>query len=245
MRKINLKEKILILLLGGIDISLSLTTDLFNIFNPDKKYNELLCPDNHTYESISRLITELKKDKLITIKGRKFFTTKKGINSLDWIIKTKPGKKWDRRWRAIIFDVPEKRRRERRLLRQKLKENNFVQIQKSVYLSPYPFLKEFKKLTTRVNLRDYLRFIEIAKIDKEKELVYQSFHLDRIENDYQKLLAIIKLYKQKKIKIKNNWLNLAFFKIKSKEPQIPKELLPNNWIGKRVHDEIKRITKTI
>jgi phenylacetic acid degradation operon negative regulatory protein len=245
MNKINLKEKILILLWGGIDISFSLTTDLFNIFNPNKKYRELLCPDNHTYEAISRLITELKKNKLITSKNGKFFTTKKGINSLDWLIETKPSQKWDRKWRAVIFDIPEKRRKDRESLRRKLMENNFIQIQKSVYLSPYPFLGEFKKLAKKTKLRAYLKFIEIVKIDKEKELVYQSFHLDQVEDKYKRLLSIIKLVKQKKIKIKNNWLNLAFFKIKSNEPKIPSKLLPKGWIGKRVEEEINKITNNI
>lgn len=44
---------------------------------------------------------------------------------------------WDKKWRIIIFDVPDKYRIKRETLRGKLKELGFMQLQKSVWLHPY------------------------------------------------------------------------------------------------------------
>ncbi|MEK7179409.1 MAG: CRISPR-associated endonuclease Cas2 [Patescibacteria group bacterium] len=46
-------------------------------------------------------------------------------------------KKWDGRWRMIVFDVPERRRRIRTRLRAFMNEIGFVRLQDSVWVYPY------------------------------------------------------------------------------------------------------------
>ena len=58
----------------------------------------------------------------------------------------KKQRKWDKKWRIIIFDIPEKRRIKRDLFRSKLKEMGFVQFQKSVWAYPFPCEKEINLL---------------------------------------------------------------------------------------------------
>ena len=50
--------------------------------------------------------------------------------------KKKP-KRWDRRWRIVMFDVYEKRRTVRDKFRRELKEYGFIQLQRSVWIYPY------------------------------------------------------------------------------------------------------------
>ncbi len=44
---------------------------------------------------------------------------------------------WDGKWRLLVFDIPEKHRCERRLLRFELYTSGFRRLQKSVWLTPY------------------------------------------------------------------------------------------------------------
>lgn len=47
------------------------------------------------------------------------------------------GKRWDKRYRVVIFDIPIKRKGLRDRLRRVMKECGFLQIQKSVWLHPH------------------------------------------------------------------------------------------------------------
>lgn len=46
-------------------------------------------------------------------------------------------RRWDKRYRMVIFDIPELRRGVRERLRRLMRECGFLGIQKSVWLSPY------------------------------------------------------------------------------------------------------------
>lgn len=46
-------------------------------------------------------------------------------------------RRWDGRWRVVLFDIPERRRRVRNLLRKFMQEFGFVRLQDSAWIYPY------------------------------------------------------------------------------------------------------------
>ena len=46
-------------------------------------------------------------------------------------------RRWDRRWRVVIFDIPERRKSVRVSLRRFMQEYGFVRLQDSVWIYPY------------------------------------------------------------------------------------------------------------
>ena len=46
-------------------------------------------------------------------------------------------RRWDRRWRVVIFDIPERRKSVRTSLRRFMTEYGFVRLQDSVWIYPY------------------------------------------------------------------------------------------------------------
>ncbi len=48
-----------------------------------------------------------------------------------------PPRRWDKRWRIVIFDIPESRRKARDLLRDRLIAIGFVRLQASVWVYPH------------------------------------------------------------------------------------------------------------
>lgn len=54
-------------------------------------------------------------------------------------LKIERPKNWDGKWRLIIFDIREQRRRIRDLLRRQLQELGLVRLQNSVWVHPYDF----------------------------------------------------------------------------------------------------------
>jgi len=57
---------------------------------------------------------------------------------------------WDRKWRIVFFDIPEKHRRARDALREKLKEIGFREFQQSVFIQPYPCTDEINFLVDKI-----------------------------------------------------------------------------------------------
>ena len=78
--------------------------------------------------------------------------------------------KWDGKWRFVIFDIPEKKRIARDILRSKLKEIGFIQIQKSVWACPYECEEEIAFISSVYEVERYVNYIVAAKIDHEEFL---------------------------------------------------------------------------
>jgi hypothetical protein len=72
-------------------------------------------------------------------------------------LKIRKPKKWDKKWRILIFDIVDKHKIKREALRGKLKELGFYQLQKSVWVYPYDFERE------AVLLREFLG-LEIKEV---------------------------------------------------------------------------------
>ncbi|KKS58149.1 MAG: Phenylacetic acid degradation operon transcriptional regulator, paaX family [Candidatus Nomurabacteria bacterium GW2011_GWF2_43_24] len=79
--------------------------------------------------------------------------------------------KWDRKWRIVMFDVPEKLRRLRDSLRLHFREIGLIELQKSVFVYPYPCSKEIEFILEFYNARKYVRSILAEKIDNQLHLM--------------------------------------------------------------------------
>ncbi len=79
-------------------------------------------------------------------------------------------KNWDGKWRIVVFDIPEKLRKGRDALRDKLKILGFYELQKSVFVLPFECKNEIEFVIEFFNLRKYVRFGVLESIDNELHL---------------------------------------------------------------------------
>jgi len=68
--------------------------------------------------------------------------------------------RWDKKWRLVIFDIPEKKRNVRDAFRRKLKELGFFEFQKSVFAYPYPCDDEINFVSNFLGAEEYVYTIE-------------------------------------------------------------------------------------
>lgn len=71
-------------------------------------------------------------------------------------------KAWDKRWRIVIFDIPETQREARYQIRRLLKELGFVQLQLSVWIHPLPLLEAFRRIQTAYGVAEHLFLLEVV-----------------------------------------------------------------------------------
>lgn len=168
----NTKEKILLLLLGGLAFGCSYTphkqwvvlktiSKEWKKINPEKLRRSI--NDLYRYEFIGKIE---KEDGSVG-----FYLTEKGkwraLNYKLENLRTKK-EKWDGKWRMVAFDIPEKYKRGRDALRQKLKKIGFCELQKSVLITPYDCEEEIKVLVDFFELGKYVRFGVLESVDNEK-----------------------------------------------------------------------------
>lgn len=100
--------------------------------------------------------------------------TKKGMTKaltyeLDTMQILKP-KKWDKRWRVVIFDVPEKYKDLRNAFRVRLRQLGLFQLQESVYVSPYPCFDEIEFLRELYGVAFATKYLLVEKIEDDISL---------------------------------------------------------------------------
>jgi len=79
-------------------------------------------------------------------------------------------KTWDKKWRVVFFDIPEKFRWGRDAIRRKLKELGFYELQKSVFVFPYECEDEIDFIIEFYGTRKYIRYGVFNYIDNDLEL---------------------------------------------------------------------------
>lgn len=82
----------------------------------------------------------------------------------------KPQKKWDGKWRLVVFDISKKYNKVRDLIRNKLKAMNFYKFQDSVFIYPYPCEKEIQYLREVLQIPHTIKLIRADRIENDKQL---------------------------------------------------------------------------
>jgi DNA-binding transcriptional regulator PaaX len=77
---------------------------------------------------------------------------------------------WDRKWRIVMYDVPESNRAFREDLLRSLRHLGFHEVQQSVLVYPYECRKELEFFIEAYDAREYIRYIEATYIDDDSYL---------------------------------------------------------------------------
>lgn len=176
------QKKILLTLMGGVALGLSGSPrQYFRTLKAIKKDWRKINQQNFQ-RSIKRLSDEkLLEEKILPEGSIKLVLTEKGkkearkLNILGGSIKFKKPKQWDKKWRIVMFDIPEKDRVFRDILREHLYDLNFYKLQYSVFVSPYPFEEQVLELVEIYSAQPYVRVITATKIDNEAKIKNHFF----------------------------------------------------------------------
>ncbi|HDZ85162.1 MAG TPA: CRISPR-associated endonuclease Cas2 [Candidatus Moranbacteria bacterium] len=176
-RKIRspLKRKALLLLMSGLALGLthSSRTQKYIFKNLVREWK------NIDRQYLYRIIHDFKYERLVDYRESKDGTvkivlTEKGRNkALSFKIdemKIKKPMRWDKKWRVVMFDIPEKRRRERDAIREKLKNLGFHELQKSVFVYPFSCRDEIDFIVEYFQIRNCVRYGELANLTNGAEL---------------------------------------------------------------------------
>ncbi len=201
---------------------------------------------------VSRMIQDKKIRKIKKNNKLRYEITTKGITHLQnkYFVLSYQKKRWDKKWRVMIFDIEETNRKIRDSLRYKIKQLGFGYLQKSVWVSPYNTFSYLKQFIKDNNLDSQIILIESQKLSiKNEELARIIWPIDKIKLSYieiyQKLVLINKkiddntISSSSKVNFGRIYKNLISTILR--DPHLPKEFLPKDWPYNKTINLAKKI----
>ena len=171
-----IKQKVLLLLMTGA---------LLGLTRSPKQYFKIIRTAVKDWDFIDRqylyrLIREFREERLIDYEEKangeiQIVITEQGKLTLFHYdidrMEIKKTSQWDGKWRIVFFDIPEKHRRARDALREKLKEIGFRELQQSVFIQPYSCTEEINFLIEFFEIRNWVQLAEVDQITNEPQLL--------------------------------------------------------------------------
>jgi len=151
-------------------------------------------------------------------------------------------RRWDGRWRLVLFDVPVSRNHDRKRLRRYLVQRGFGYLQNSVWITPDTLEQEKKILVGGAINVESLILLEARPCagESDEQIVAGAWDFERINGLYRRLLKILDQRPQATAGPSNprallRWLALereAWLAAVSSDPLLPQRILPANYLGK-------------
>lgn len=154
---------------------------LFEYLNPISRKNTM-----RFNQRITQALLRLERNGLIHITGewrkRKVHLTQQGEERIDalyagaYVIPLPV--RWDGKWRIVMFDVPEKRKKVRDILRMLLRSAGFVHFQHSAWIQPYPCDELVTLLRSHLGSgKGEIRYLTASLVDESDYAFRKHFDL--------------------------------------------------------------------
>jgi phenylacetic acid degradation operon negative regulatory protein len=166
-------------------------------------------------------------------------------------------KKWDGKWRLVVYSVPEKLRVLRDKIRVKLCSLGFANLSASVWISPHDLRSEIVSFVRKNRMTKYVEMFEAEYMGFRNARVFAVYIWD-IEDLRKRYQAFVRKYTALRSKserlVKESYsmdpaecfaerfcLTAEYVALRLEDPMLPLELLPANWLGlraQRLHDAL-------
>jgi len=152
-------------------------------------------------------------------------------------------RRWDGKWRMILYDVPESRSSDRKRLRRSLTERGFGYLQNSVWITPDPLIDERTSLTSTPVDVESLILLETRPCagETDSQIVAGAWNFEAINARYNRHGEVLDrlptkhLQNKKEAQRLEEWCHeerLAWNSAQSRDPLLPKRLLPAGYRGR-------------
>jgi phenylacetic acid degradation operon negative regulatory protein len=152
---------------------------------------------------------------------------------------------WDGQWRMVIYAVSEQDRAERERLRRTLSWLGFGPLATATWVSPHARLDEVDRALTVTSARLDLLTCRSRDAATDLDMVERCWDLKALGRDYQDFVARLEELPagselaclsgsdalRLRIELVSSYRHFPF-----RDPDLPVELLPDDWPGRRAHE---------
>lgn len=158
--------------------------------------------------------------------------------------------RWDRKWRLVLFDLPEKEHRLRKELHRGLRASGCGCLQGSVWISPRPVPEGSRFFENPGMDCSHLILLEAnsrgTRVDRQ--MVRSAYRFGRINELYREHLELLRegAPLDEDAEALLDWStreNKAWLDAVGEDPLLPAELLPKGYLGRKAWAARKRVLK--
>ncbi len=158
-----------------------------------------------------------------------------------------PFTQWDGNWHLVLYSLPEKRRAARHTLRTQLTWLGLGRLAAGAWISPHNREKELAGIFSDLKISGHVEMFcgQYQGFKTARQLVRRCWDLDDLADHYRDFIVryedeyreCCENHRQGRpldpqfCFIRRFWLTHEFQGIPLKDPNLPPELLPSNWIG--------------
>jgi phenylacetic acid degradation operon negative regulatory protein len=168
---------------------------------------------------------------------------------------------WDQTWHLVVYSLPEKKREIRHELRKQLTWLGFGRLESGTWISPHNRQAELKSLFSELKIEAFVEQFSGAHLGpssslklakrcwnlQELETAYQDF-VGRYAPKYEQYISQVmksQCPKPEECFIQRFWITHEFQALPLKDPNLPTELLPPDWIGSTARDLVSDYRKLL
>ena len=154
---------------------------------------------------------------------------------------------WDGRWRLLVYSIPERKREVRTELRKQLAWLGYGPLSSGSWICPHDVATDLGALIERLGIDTFVEQFTAAHTgySREHELASRCWDLSGINRRYEQFLArwepVFQAFKQRDVPDSECFVHRfmliheyrKFFFI---DPELPEELLPTGWQGRRARE---------
>lgn len=179
----------------------------------------------------------------ITLKGEKYFD--------DTLLTLKQNDKWDKKWRLVMFNIPENKRPLRDKLRRALESLGLGLLQSSVWISSYDIKEKVEAIAKRLKLEDNIKYFEVlSNPGLDKQIIDKSWDLPKLNLEYERFIqnaniALKRMGKGNGDRYNSKKLVFEYALILKKDPKLPLEFIGQNDLRGRANEIYLKLRKNI
>ncbi|MGX6444017.1 PaaX family transcriptional regulator C-terminal domain-containing protein [Neobacillus sp. K501] len=225
----------------------------------------------YTPQSVRNIFSKLKKDHYIHSTGRSIYQITEAGKEF---ITSRYEKEnfynhiWDNKWFMVLSEIPETLRKKRDAFRKSLIEVGFGSLYKSVYIYPWDRTRVVLSIIDSLEIEEYVTILSsddfiMNKISRDgsnaNNQASRIWNLREVNDLYQEKLEFYKTTSEPHIaefvsKKSQDYLQLFICYLKvdtlknellEKDPMLPPEFLPGNWMGTHVLSTLSHASEKI
>lgn len=206
--------------------------------------------ENYNHQTIRNAWSKLKRNGFFEIvQTNGYFLLKQTVKARERLVELVPSyqekRLWNKKIYIITYDIPEKYKRKRDILREAIKKMGAGLLLESVWICPYNIKKAIDIFVEEKEIPGTIIFSNTGREgaigDKPlSELIIEVYKIGELNSRYEEFLAL-------KTENKNTEEEMIvwYLSILKNDPQLPFELLPDWWKGEEAYEEYKKIKEKI